>query len=328
MDDNNQDYNSFEQYRYNHDVYMKIRGYIDANEFNSFPYDVLGDQTEYKHNITKDCLMLRKYLRNFNNEEECKNKNCCQYINYLLNKSVRKYYSSKSSIFHIYIKYMNLENNNNKIMNLCLPKIYYLDLDKYNKFDLLRTAYENCHYYISNKHSSTSCYYANLCARAYNNPKFEYINRDDIMFCKNLKHLKVILEENEPPLTSDCYLKFSDSLIYSYNCKDLLHNSEKINTSMQTTNMVLELQGSPGAQDIKNDTVGTDTLSNTLSGTNDIRAHPPRANSQPPVGIIIGTFLGFVLPLIIIYRVRKTYIKNNITLYEYLYYVMMKSYEK
>ncbi|CAI7719450.1 PIR protein [Plasmodium vivax] len=348
MDDNKLDYDSFEQYKYNHGVYEKIRGDI-GNEYNSFPKEILREQTENTDSITMDCLRIKKYLMNFNSKEKCKQQNCCQYINYLLNKRVREDYGSKGSIFDIYNKYMNHENNN-MIKNLCLTEINYMNQEIYNKIDQLYNAYYTCKYYIPINNDRIKCNYANFCANAYNNITTEYIKQDDVKFCKTLKDLKDVIEENERLLTSDCDSKISDSLYYPYECIDILPKSEEMTASMERSNGGSELPGALGEPSEEqrqetsevgslgvrapglrasaiggpeggNDTGETANLIPTQSDSNDINAESPSAKTPTPVGTIIGTSLGFVLPLITIYRVRKTYLKIKIILYVYLYYV-------
>ncbi|CAI7718319.1 Plasmodium vivax Vir protein, putative [Plasmodium vivax] len=328
MDDSKQDYDTFEQYKNNQGVYEKIKSEL-LDEYDSFPNVVLGEQTENIHSITKDCLRLKKYLMNFRNKEICKKQNCCQYINYLLNKRVREDYGSKESIFKIYNNFMNDENNNNEIMNFCLPEINYMDLDKYNKINKLYKAYYICKFYISNKHDMR-CYRAESCIRAYNNMT-EYIKQSDTKFCKTLKGFKGFLEAHKAPLASDCYSSFSVLLSHTYDCPELLPKSEEMTASMESPNGESELPGALGEPSEEqrqetsevgslgvrapglrasaiggpeggNDTGETANLIPTQSDSNDINAESPSAKTPTPVGTIIGTSLGFVLPLITIYR--------------------------
>ncbi|GAB70030.1 hypothetical protein PCYB_007790, partial [Plasmodium cynomolgi strain B] len=196
-------------------------------------------------------LETKKYLEVFNNEEDCKEKNCCQYINYLLNYMVRNYYSSNQLIFNIYNTYMNHKNNSN-IKNFCLTEINYLNSYKYNKIHLLYTAYERCQFYISNKNASNSCNLAKQCERAYNgiiNPI--YTKRDDTKFCKILKDLNDYLIQNEPISTGDCGSIFSDSLYYYSECYELLNNAEELGASTEQRNGRLEV-----AEEIQNVVTG------------------------------------------------------------------------
>ncbi|SCA60836.1 VIR protein [Plasmodium vivax] len=329
MEDSNEDYDTFEQYNYNKSVYEQVRGNI-RDELVLFPHEILTEETENNYNITKDCAKLSKYLKNFHSREGCKTQNCCQYINYKLNETVRRDYDSKESIFDIYIRYMRHSNNNNEVINLCLPEIKYMDNDKYNKIHKLYNAYYTCNFYISNKNDRRSCRLANSCANTYNNIMTVYIKQDDTKFCKTIKKLKVFLEEYVPPLTSNCNPKFSISFSYPHDCTKLLQKSEEMTASMEPSKMGLELtgalgpseqqtQGTPelGSPGIRTHEVrefaegvsvgGTDkeettTFFQTQSGGNDISTEPPSAKTSNPAGTIIGTSLGFVLPLITIYR--------------------------
>ncbi|SCA82162.1 VIR protein [Plasmodium vivax] len=330
MDDSNQDYDTFEQYNYNHDVYEQIKGAI-GNEFDSFPNEILGEPIGKKNSITMDCLRLRKYLRNFHINKGCKNNNCCQYINYVLNKMVNTHYDSNQSIFDIYKSYMNHKSNNKEIMNLCLTEINYMHREKYKKIELLYNAYKTCQFYISNKHNHMSCNRAKSCIRAYENIMTNYKKRDDTKFCKALKDLKVFLEKNEPPLTSNCDSRFADSLSYPYDLTKLLQESEEIKASIGIPQMGLQLpgtprgpseeprqgipkEGSPGVleQGVRESVVRkkeggiemqeTTNLFDTQTDANGVSTDSPSAKTNSPAGTIIGTSLGFVLPLITIYR--------------------------
>ncbi|SBT00007.1 PIR Superfamily Protein [Plasmodium ovale curtisi] len=104
-------FDSFGDYSSNYDLFKQIQSEI-GEDYETFPYSVLGEKNENENFITSDCLKLRKYLINFNTKENCIKRNCCQYINYFLNDMVRKNYSSDSSIFDIYITYMNHDSNN------------------------------------------------------------------------------------------------------------------------------------------------------------------------------------------------------------------------
>ncbi|CAI7724318.1 PIR protein [Plasmodium vivax] len=330
MDGINEDYNYFQQYNYNHGVYKNIRGKI-GNEYYSFPEVVLGDQTEYRYDITMDCLRLNRYLKEFLSGEACKTQNCCQYINYLLNQRVHDAYGSKEPIFKIYNNYMNHENNNNEIMNLCLPKINYMPPKKYEKIHMLYIAYKACQSYISNKNRITSCALAKTCAKAYKNIITKYTERDDTKFCKPLKNLKDFLKGNEPAQSLMCDLSFSGTLDYPYHCNELLKKEEKQDESMQTSNVEPEVQGelressegqrqgipevrSPGVTDTGTtesagyvpvggtDREETATLIHTQAGANDSSADSPSANIPNPAGTIIGTSFGFFIPLTMLYK--------------------------
>ncbi|KMZ96377.1 hypothetical protein PVNG_06445 [Plasmodium vivax North Korean] len=226
---------------------------------------------------------------------------------------------------------MNHEYNST-IKNLCLTEINYMNQEKYNKIDKLYNAYYICNFYISKKNESRSCSYAKYCASAYNNIMTEYIKKDDIKFCQKLKELKDFLKGNEPAPTPNCDLSFSGSLHYPYYCNELLKEKEKPDKSMETSNVGPEVQGALGGQSeeqrqgiskegshgvrepgVRASAIGepeggtkmqeTVNLMHTPADHNVISADSPSAKTHTPVGTIIGTSLGFVLPLITIYRV-------------------------
>ncbi|VUZ99564.1 PIR protein [Plasmodium vivax] len=330
MDGIHEDYNSFEQYNYNHDVYEKIK--IDIlNEYYSFPGDILRGYTEYKDSITRDCSRLRKYLTYFGSEKDCKNKNCCQYINYFLNQRIHKDYHSNQSIFDIYKTYMNHEYNST-IKNLCLTEINYMNQEKYNKIHELYNAYKMCKFYVSNKHDGMSCNRAKLCANKYNNIMTKYTKRDDTKFCKILKDLKDYLEQNEPISTGNCNSRFSNLLLYPHECDELLQKAEKLDVSMVQTNGRLVVQGEVkgatpqeqregtpgvgvpgvgvpgvgvpgvGVPGYGTGVEGSSTLKDTQSYAEDINSKTPNDNTTIPVGTITYTSLGLVLPLVTLYK--------------------------
>ncbi|KMZ83463.1 hypothetical protein PVBG_05580 [Plasmodium vivax Brazil I] len=335
MEDSNEDYDSFEQYNYNLGIYNKIKG-NSGDEYSSFSDYILGKQTEKKHDITMDCLRLKEYLRNFHSKDDCKNKNCCQYINYFLNQRIQKDYNSNQSIFDIYKTYMNLENNS-IIKNLCLTEINYMDLDKYNKIDKLYEAYYICNFYIS-KRPELSCNRAKSCLRAYNNIMTVYTKRNDAKFCKTLKDFKDFLEANEPTSTDECDSIFSASLLYPRECNQLLDEAKKLDSFIDQEHEKLEIkvelhrmvtgeaseEQTQGRSGVEAPGVGVPgyrtgmeasaTLNHAQLVVGDKNEDPPNDNTHIPAKTIIYTSLGSVLPLATLYRVKTNYLKNLIIL--------------
>ncbi|KNA02243.1 hypothetical protein PVNG_04474 [Plasmodium vivax North Korean] len=335
MEYSNEDYNTFKQYSYNHDVYLNCRGDI-GDLYDSFPNEILEGQTENKNLIITDCLRLKKFLMKFNSKDDCKNKNCCQYINYFLNQRIQKDYNSNQSIFEIYKTYMNLENNS-IIKNLCLTEINYMDLDKYNKIDKLYEAYYNCNFYISKK-PKLSCNRAKSCLRAYNDIMTVYTKRNDAKFCKTLKDFKDFLEANEPTSTDECDSIFSASLLYPRECNQLLDEAKKLDSFMDQEHEKLEIkvelhrmvtgeaseEQTQGRSGVEAPGVGVPgyrtgmeasaTLNHAQLVVGDKNEDPPNDNTHIPAKTIIYTSLGSVLPLATLYRVKTNYLKNLIIL--------------
>ncbi|SBS94566.1 PIR Superfamily Protein [Plasmodium ovale curtisi] len=246
MEERGQDerYDTFEDYSFNDGIYKQIQGNVGGDIY-SFPNSVLDNQKEHVTPITIDCLRLRKYLMSYGNKKECQNKNCCQYINYMLNDRVRNDYNSKSSIFDIYESFMN-DKSNNEIKDLCMSEIKYMGADKYHKIKKLYNMYNICKLFISNPRPTLSCSYANLCAREYNNIISDYPNIDDIRFCKALKDFKVVLERHESIPTRNCNSNISGSLLYLYKCNQLLEKSVQVTETLGQQTEMLGIQEESG----------------------------------------------------------------------------------
>ncbi|GAB69837.1 hypothetical protein PCYB_005860 [Plasmodium cynomolgi strain B] len=201
-------------------------------------------------------------------------------------------------------------------MNFCLGKIYYMDLHKYYKIHNLYSNYNNCMFDISKDHDRITCSSAKSCAESYNYIKFEYIKQDDTKFCNILNELKDILDANILQLTSNCTSSFSDLLSYPHHCNELLKKKEQGNSFMKHPNTELELQGAL----VSEQGVRVSAVGEPVGGTD-------TEEKAIPVGTIIGTSLGFFIPLAMLYK-EKLYntlsydvikkIKNNIFKYKYL----------
>ncbi|SBT83906.1 PIR protein [Plasmodium ovale] len=233
-------FDSFGDYSSNYDLFKQIQSEI-GEDYETFPYSVLGEKNENENFITSDCLKLRKYLINFNTKENCIKRNCCQYINYFLNDMVRKNYSSDSSIFDIYITYMN-HDSNNYIKSLCASEINYMDQNKYKKIKKLYNMYQLYKIFISMKRG-TYCFKANSCATAYNNIITEYPNLDDAKFCKALKDFKNEFEANVDISTGECHSKIQNLLPYTNSCKEFLEKpmGNIASSEQQTAGLVLQV---------------------------------------------------------------------------------------
>ncbi|SBT56191.1 PIR Superfamily Protein [Plasmodium ovale wallikeri] len=236
-------YDSFEDYSSNKDIYDNIKSQVGV-DFDSFPDSIISKQEEKNHPIIMNCLRLRKYLMNFRSEEECKKKNCCQYINHLLNHAVRDGYSSQSDTFNIFINYMNHHNNRN-INNLCVSKLNYMKNDKYQKIEKLYNVYKLYKIFNSKKRDKPSCSSAKACAKSYDNIKTTYTNIDDTKFCKALKDFKEVFEKNEHISRKECASDVPNLLSYPDVCNQLLQISEKAMVSMEQQNTGLQTEVEP-----------------------------------------------------------------------------------
>ncbi|SBS92882.1 PIR Superfamily Protein [Plasmodium ovale curtisi] len=226
-------YDSYTEYSSNKGIYDRIKGTI-SGDFNLFPIHDLGEYTEHRIPIITDCLRLKTYLTEFNTEENCTNTNCCGYINYILNESMRNHNKIRESVFNIYNSYINHHSNIN-INKFCESKISYTDEKKHRKIDKLYTAYRICQDFISNKRLTTSCHYVKSCSTAYNNILTLHPQLDDTKLCKALKDFKIILEANDIISSRNCDSKFSNLLSYPDACDILLQKEQDSAFATQAT---------------------------------------------------------------------------------------------
>ncbi|SBT84141.1 PIR protein [Plasmodium ovale] len=247
LSDQDEIYDSFEQYRHNYDIYEDIKSKVGGDLYNSFPNGVIPENTKDRHLFVMDCLRIKKYLTIFDDKLHCQNKNCCSYINYMLNKTVRTYEKPHEYIFEYYISYIN-HDSNNKLKNLCESKINHIKEDKYKKTDKLYSIYYLYNLFISNKRGEPLCYRAKSSANTYDNIKTIYTNLDDAAFCKALKDFKNVFEANVDITTGKCHSETPKKLSYPDSCDNLLEESIKITPSSRQELRGLEAQEKPGGQ--------------------------------------------------------------------------------
>ncbi|SBT55621.1 PIR Superfamily Protein [Plasmodium ovale wallikeri] len=213
---NNETYNSFDEYGFNKDIYDKIKNNI-TDTVDSFPNDITIENTDKGYLIIMDCFRLKKYIENFSSKEICQKKNCFQYINYLLNHTVRMYYNSKESIFNVYINYLN-HPRNKTIRNICFSELYYMAEDQYQKINKLYAAYNSFKIFNSKKYSTPPCSSAKICAITYNNIITTYKKLDDIKFCKALNDFETVFQQNEHISSGKCNTEIPYLLSYRDAC--------------------------------------------------------------------------------------------------------------
>ncbi|SBS91313.1 PIR Superfamily Protein, partial [Plasmodium ovale curtisi] len=235
----NERYDSFDEYSNNFDIYKDIQSNV-SELYESFPQEIIPESTYNRDYIVTNCLRLKKYLMKFDNEEHCKSKNCCAYVNYMLNKTLLINPKPHEPIFNFYISYIN-HHSNDMLIKKCGSKINYMVKDKYEKTENLYNAYELYKLFNSKKHG-IQCSQANSCAKVYNTIITEYLELDDTKFCKALKDFKDVFESNELISTGTCRTKIEYLLLYPDTCDKLLQESEKVIASMQQQTRQLDVQ--------------------------------------------------------------------------------------
>ncbi|SCA59669.1 VIR protein [Plasmodium vivax] len=159
----------------------------------------------------------------------------------------------------------------------------------------------------------------------------KYTKPNDTKSCKNLKDLKDYLEQNEPLSTGNCNSRFSNLLLYPPECYELLKEAEKPNAPADQNPGRLDVQkelqnGVTGAAEEEQSerSIGvrspeidapeivvpgdrrameaSDPLNHTQLDVGDSNGDTPNNNTKIPVGTILYTSLGSVLPLVTLYR--------------------------
>ncbi|SBS92686.1 PIR Superfamily Protein, partial [Plasmodium ovale curtisi] len=220
--DLNERYDTFDEYSSNKDTYDSIKSEI-GDYYDSFPNEVIPQNTTDRNFIVNDCLRLRKYLMTFGSKEECQTKNCCAYINYWLNYGIRNSYESQNSIFQFYTRYMN-DNSNKDIKILCGSEIKDMGKDKYEKTKKLYDLYLVYKSLVS-RQTSITCSRANTCARKYNNIIAGYPDLNDIKFCKALNNFKTVFEDNKVISTNQCHATYPNGFPLQNTCIHLQEQS-------------------------------------------------------------------------------------------------------
>ncbi|SBS91442.1 PIR Superfamily Protein [Plasmodium ovale curtisi] len=215
-------FDSFDEYSSNKDTYDSIKSKI-GDYYDSFPSEVIPQNTSHRVFIVKDCLRLNKYLMEFGSKEECQTKNCCAYINYLLNYGIRNSYESQKYIFQFYTRYMNHDSNKD-IKKLCGSEIIDMHEEIYTKAKKLYDLYHLYKIFNTNTRGKQSCYRAKSCASKYNNIIIDYPNLDDTEFCKALNDFKTIFEKN-PIISSQCHKLYPGELSLQDTCSHLQRQS-------------------------------------------------------------------------------------------------------
>ncbi|SBT02448.1 PIR Superfamily Protein, partial [Plasmodium ovale curtisi] len=251
IDDHDERYDSLAEYSKNYDIYKQIQG-NNGDGYISFPKEIIPEDTEDKIYIVSNCLRLKNYLIKYNDKENCENNNCCGYINYMLNKSIKTLKKPHEPIFNFYISYIN-HYSNGQIKNLCASKINYMQVEKYKKTDQLYNAYEICRLFMANKHDTSTCSLAKSCANLYNNIFITHLELNDVKFCKALKNFKDVLESYKLKSKIKCSGEYLNLMSYPESCTLLLQKSEQLVVSSGyqagQTETQIESEGPSGLQE-------------------------------------------------------------------------------
>ncbi|SBT55982.1 PIR Superfamily Protein [Plasmodium ovale wallikeri] len=226
-------YDTFEEYTYNYNMLETIYRSIDSTDFNEFSSNAVNESMENGRYIIKDCITLKKYLTHFGSIDSCGSKNCCAYINYKLNKNDRDYNIPGKSSFSIYNTYINTDNFLNK-KNICETKIKYISSGNYEKISELYNLYYLFHQFNSYKdYGLSQCSLARNCAERYNVIVGKYQATEDIKFCNVLEDFKKRFQRDDWISQNKCSNISSNLLQLGNSCVQLQEKTAKTGASLE-----------------------------------------------------------------------------------------------
>ncbi|KMZ87888.1 hypothetical protein PVBG_06115 [Plasmodium vivax Brazil I] len=122
---------------FNH-IYDIVNEFDDINNFSaSKPID----ETE-KPRFSSWCLNVKQYLKHINTYASCNKKECCRYINYIINKDVRDYFFKDDNSIFDYLKEFIKDGTDPKISNKCITDIDHMDEKQFEETDKLYDLYD------------------------------------------------------------------------------------------------------------------------------------------------------------------------------------------
>ncbi|CAI7718345.1 Plasmodium vivax Vir protein, putative [Plasmodium vivax] len=255
--------------------------------------------------------------------------NPCNYINFYL-KIELKYqkYSDKKDTFNNIKKYIQFVDKN----NTCISKMIYIDDVIFNKMKKLYSLYDNYEALFEGLRyhdQSYSCTELKDLVKEFNSFILSNKKTTNKHLFDKLKYFKCLLDNVELIKQEKCVgieklsSPYVDSEENAIQCRDqeqktarleeheksqIKERDAKESRAEQEKHHGLPGVGKPGGferverQEEKLYTDIRDPLGRTDNGISDISEEIPNLNTSNPVGTIIGTSLGFVLPLITMYK--------------------------
>ncbi|GAB69590.1 hypothetical protein PCYB_003390 [Plasmodium cynomolgi strain B] len=277
--------------------------------------------SKYDVGIYKICVKFAKNLKELDElmEEVNDSNERCRYLNFWTNDQIRKKLDSirnveSRAMYYIgtAFYYVSLLVNGASSQNSCRYR-YYGDFNK----DLWKK-WKELYDYIRNKDHISSLFASNngLCK----------------IYKEYYAHIKSIYQEYKGVCcgnySSNCpfHIKFKewcnmDNILIELECNEPVGVRESSSVSSQKNE---EKTGIAEAEQSAKSTVERlDPITSTDYSSLETTEEPTNGNETNPVGTIVGTSLGFVVPLSALYKVSKN-LKNIIILCQYLYNIMIR----
>ncbi|GAW84207.1 variable surface protein [Plasmodium gonderi] len=191
-------------------------------------------ESAIRNRFIDGCKRIKLYFEYFKKKDSCNNSECCNFINYWINKKFRELisndFNTKWYLFRYFLEYVHYNNNDDKY-NRCIHDIKYMDNDLFNKVNKLYNCYEfydGLIYSIEiNIEKETLCGYFNNLIKEYNEIIQDYNVKDDTILVKELNNIRCLIENVDWKSTDDCMDELPrlsnnyDSNDYDDTCKSL-----------------------------------------------------------------------------------------------------------
>ncbi|SCA60348.1 VIR protein [Plasmodium vivax] len=139
--------------------------------------------------------------------------NCCNYINYWLNKTVRKSeYNVNDENFNIFDKFMKIDPKAKEDKINCTSKLSYIDTDAFEKIKKLYDLYDYFTELKESKNRSSLCHNISKLSEKYESIWQECKGKDDYL-CNKLRNLKRVIENDELVVNDMCTRNNFESFI-------------------------------------------------------------------------------------------------------------------
>ncbi|CAI7721650.1 Plasmodium vivax Vir protein, putative [Plasmodium vivax] len=291
-----------------------------VNEFINFPKNILSPDITNRNYVIQNCIRLKNYLLYFKNNNLCDNNKCCGYFNFWLNEIARKDESINETTFTHYkncTKYYINPIESDK----CISEIYYIEDTEFKKKQELYDLYDLYDLYNGfslNTGEYGKISFSNICPDKYNDLIGNCRNVINDEFCKELinfwnNFLKNILNSNERcEATTIELLPYEDEMV---NREEEEEEEEEQKQPQEEGETKKAAHGRVGFGTVLNEeadlaameggTMSSERLASAnIPGDSDseIFVEHQNSNTHKPIGTIIGTSLGFFIPLTMLYK--------------------------
>ncbi|SBS93441.1 PIR Superfamily Protein [Plasmodium ovale curtisi] len=210
----NQDgkYLSFDEYNsYKNKLDESYISYYEVSEYQELFKNVISVVTENKMEILKNCYILKNYLLNFKNDQDCSHEKCCSYMNYWLNKKIRKNENNfVESDFDVYNKYIAFYNGRTA-EKVCESNKFFISNNIYEEMNKLYYLYELYNKFKTNStNTDRGCVELRTCVMHYNRILRYCKPNGNSYICKALQNFKTKFSSDNFVSLSECKENFRE----------------------------------------------------------------------------------------------------------------------